>query len=142
MLSAGVAELLGTTVPGLSWEPGGIYADTQIGVTVEQLPTSPDLAVAVLTATGGHSDSALPWDNPGLQVRVRGDRDPRTSWQIAKDCYSALQGLENLTLPDGTWLGLAVCDGQPIPSAPDESGRWQWVITVTCDIAAPTAHRY
>lgn len=142
MLSYALAEHLGTTVPGLTWAPTGIYPPGTVGVYVEHLPADPDVAVAVLTADGIESDSLLPWDQPTLQVRVRGDRDVRTSQQIAQAIYSTLHGLHDTELPDGTWLGLAVCSGSgPTPSAPDDEGRWQWVVGVDAEVYAPTAHR-
>ncbi len=142
-LAEGVAGWLGEHVPGLAWQADGSpYPDGVVGIYCEQLPSGPDVAVAVLTSSGQPSDSLLGWDMPALEVRVRGDRDPRTSRDIAQQIYSALHGLASCELPDGTWLGLAVClNSGPVASAPDESGRWQWVVSVDCEVQALTEHR-
>lgn len=142
MLSAAVAEWLGGNVAGLAWSATQIYTSAQVGVAVEHLPAEPDVAVAVLTADGRASDSAVAWDQPRLDIRIRGDRDVRTSRQLAWAIYSALHGLSNVELPGGIWLGLAVCDSSgPVASAPDDEGRWQWSVAVDCDVLAPTANR-
>ncbi|MCK9896974.1 minor capsid protein [Frankia sp. AgB32] len=142
-LAEGVAGWLGGNVPGLTWQSdGSAYPDGTVGIYAEQLPSGPDVAVAVLTSSGQPSDSLLGWDMPALEVRVRGDRDPRTSQGIAQQIYSALHGLADVELPDGTWLGLAVClDSGPTTSAPDEQGRWQWVVGVDLQVLAPSEHR-
>lgn len=141
-LAEGIAAWLGANVPGLAWQPDGAYPDGTVGLYVEQLPAGPDVAVAVLTTDGQPSDSLLAWDMPALQVRVRGDRSPFGAQQIAQRIYSALHGLSDVELPDGMWLGLATClNSGPTTSAPDEQGRWQWVVGVDLQVMAPTEHR-
>ncbi|MEV6105699.1 minor capsid protein [Streptomyces sp. NPDC051940] len=109
---------------------------------LEAMPSTPGLAV-VLTGYGGpESDSANPYDEPRVQIRVRGAADPRVSRSRAEAIRSELHGLGPLILPDGTHLILAIAmQAAPASMGRDEAGRFEHVVNYRCTVRQPTAHR-
>lgn len=108
----------------------------------DAMPSEPDECV-VLTGYGGpESDSKTPYDEPRVQVRVRGTADPRVSRQRCEAIRSELHGLGPVTLPDGTRLILCVAmQASPQSMGRDDAGRFEHVVNVRCEIRQPTAHR-
>ncbi|MEU2120000.1 minor capsid protein [Streptomyces sp. NPDC016459] len=110
---------------------------------LELMPPEPDEAV-VLTVYDDRAepDSLLPYDEPRVQVRVRGTADPRVSRRRCRAIRSALHGLGPVTLPDGTELILSVClQADAASMGTDENGRHEHIANFRMEIHAPTAHR-
>ena len=110
---------------------------------IESMPSVPGLAI-VLTVydDGRESDSGIGYDEPRMQVRVRGDADPRTSRQVCAAIRSELHGLGPITLPDGTYLHLSVAlQNAPASMGVDESGRHEHVCNFRMGHRSVTAHR-
>lgn len=122
----------------LTYQPDDVGGDCFL----EAMPSTPDAAV-VLTGYGGiESDSLTPYDEPRVQVRVRGGPDPRVSRARAQAIRSELHGLGPLTLPDGTRLILCVAmQADPQSMGRDEAGRFEHVVNYRLTIRQPTAHR-
>ena len=125
----------------LTFDATGTTGDTFIEIAP---PQTPDQAVT-LTVTGGvESDSKLPYDEPIVQVRVRGaaSGDPRSSRDRATKIRAALHGLSDVTLPDGTYLTLAVAV-QPAPQSigQDDTHRYEHVFDLRCEILNATDNR-
>ncbi|MFF4989628.1 minor capsid protein [Streptosporangium saharense] len=117
--------------------PGG-------NVFLAVLPSTPDVALAVALYGGAESDARNSWDEPRLQVRVRGTAtDARVAEQRAQAVYDAMHGLgyRHLT-PGGTWLQLALgVNGGPAYLSRDENGRHEYVINFRCDLQRSTPNR-
>ena len=106
------------------------------------MPQSPDQAVSLTVAGGTEADSALPYDEPLIQIRVRGTQDPRVSRDRCASIRSALHGLSDMTLPDGTYLVLAVAvQAAPQSMGKDDLNRHEHVIDLRCEILNATDNR-
>lgn len=124
----------------------GIYrADGTPGSTIflASLPSAPDEAIAIGRYGGAEADGRLPYDEPRLQFRVRGDAaDVRAAEDRAQAVYDALHGLGMRMLPGGTWLQLAVgAQGGPIYIGPDQTGRPEYTVNVRVEVRRPTPQR-
>lgn len=110
---------------------------------LESMPSAPDV-VTVLTLydDGVEPDSLLPYDEPRLQVRVRGTRNPRISRALCSRIRSELHGLGPVVLPDGTEVILAVAlSGAPGSLGVDSSQRHEHVANFRIEIVSRTTHR-
>ncbi|MBF8186321.1 hypothetical protein ITP53_11285 [Nonomuraea sp. K274] len=107
------------------------------------LPPSPDSALAVAQYVGRESDAGNPWDEPYIQVRVRGPAvDVRVAEQRAQDVYDRLHGVGRRALAGGTWLQLAIgTQSGPYPIGPDEQGRPEFTVNFRVDVDRPTPNR-
>ncbi|MGK5531535.1 minor capsid protein [Streptomyces sp. URMC 129] len=121
----------------VTYDTTGTTGDLFIGT----MPPEPDAAVALTRYGGERPDPRLPYDEPRVQVRVRGGPDPRVSEARAYAIYDALHGLSSVTLPDGTYL--VTCEALQTPAAMgrDESGRHEHVTNYELTVLAPTTHR-
>jgi hypothetical protein len=113
-----------------------------------QLPPDPDEAVSV-TAYGANpveGDWMLGYDEPTVQVHIRGTDDPRTAESRAGAVYAAWQGLAHTTLAadtdDEVRLILATCQQTgPVYLGTDDLGRHEFVVNLALHVRAQTAHR-
>jgi hypothetical protein len=124
---------------------GTYKADGTAGGTIylHELPQGPDVALAVSEYGLAEADAKLPYAEPGIQVRVRGDAgDFRTAERLAKQVWDALHGLGGRTLAGGTWLQLALCQqSAPMPLGRDGNGRPEWTVNARCEIEQSTPNR-
>jgi hypothetical protein len=132
----GLARLL-DAAGHVTYDPDGTSGD----LFIEDMPPTPDAAVALWLYDGPAPDARNAYDTPRLQVRVRGGPDPRPSRARAWAIYSELHGLAGVELADGTWLTLAAARGTPAPMGRDSSGRHEHVVNFDLDVSAPTKHR-
>lgn len=140
-----MADILDGIAQHLAARGHGTYGPDLVGATIclEQMPSTPDEVVVLTIYDGGaaESDSLLGYDEPRMQVRVRGTTDPRVSRTRALALYSELHGLGPVTLPDGTELILAVAL-QPVSSlGVDDNRRHEHVFNVRMEHRSITAHR-
>ncbi|MBZ6258128.1 minor capsid protein [Streptomyces olivaceus] len=117
----------------LTYDPTGVTGDTFVGT----MPAKPDRAVSLTLYGPSTTEARDDADTARLQVRVRGDNDPRTSERRCLALRDALHGLAGVELPDGTWLVLATAP-RPSPLGPDANGRHEHVTNAAIDYAAPT----
>lgn len=110
---------------------------------LESMPASPDEAVVLTIYDDGREpDSLLGYDEPRVQVRVRGTQDPRVSRQRCAAIRNELHGLGPLTLPDGTRLILSVAlQNAPASIGIDQLGRHEHVCNFRMEIRAISTHR-
>ncbi|NUK07463.1 hypothetical protein HRW18_05425 [Streptomyces lunaelactis] len=123
----------------VTYDPDGVEGDCFI----ESMPPRPGIAVVLTVYDDGREpDSLLAYDEPRMQVRVRGDADPRTSRRLCKRIRSALHGLGPVTLPNGIELILSVClQGAPASLGVDTNGRHEHVANHRMEHRSITAHR-
>lgn len=129
----------------LSYEPASATGDTFIG----HLPSSPDVAVMVMPydAEPLPERGSLPWDEPILQLMVRGaPDDPITPYATARALYEALQGLRYTTFDEGGDDQIFVVSARCLQSDAfhldvDENRRHRYVVNVAVHVRAATAHR-
>ena len=110
---------------------------------IDTMPSQPDEAVALSTYDDGREpDSKLGYDEPRVQVRVRGTKDPRVSRQRCNAVYAELHGLGDVTLPDGTVLILSVAlQNGPVSIGIDQLGRHEHVANFRMEHRSVTEHR-
>lgn len=123
----------------VDYDPTGATGDCFL----EAMPQTQagDLAVVLTLYDGMEADSKLPYDEPRLQVRVRGTPDPRVSRARAQGIYSQLNGLGPIQLPDGTRLQLCYAMQTPASMGIDSLGRHEHTTNYQVEIVAPTVHR-
>lgn len=138
----GLAAYLGTLGVGLTYRESSGYLDTEVGVVIGPLPAAPPEVVGVTAYGGRESDTRLPYDEPSVQLRVRGTPDERVSRDRAQALYDALHGAGPLTLPDGTRVQLIVgAQSGPITLGLDSAGVHEHTVNFRVEIRRVTAHR-
>ncbi|GGM76902.1 hypothetical protein GCM10012275_54490 [Longimycelium tulufanense] len=123
---------------------GEYRVDGSVGgnIYLAALPQSPDVALAVALYGGSESDSKLGYDEPRVQVRVRGTTDPRIGEQRAQDVYDALHGLAERWLAGGTLLLSCIgVQAGPIPMGRDGNGRFEYSVNFRAELRRPTINR-
>lgn len=109
---------------------------------MEAMPSTPGECV-VLTGYGGPApDGLLPYDQPRVQVRVRGTTDPRVSRRRAQAIRSELHGLGHVFLPDGTnVISCEALQAAPESFGVDDNRRHEHVVNFEFEIRETTVHR-
>lgn len=143
MLSAATAKHLALSVTGLVYESD----DDEVPDTVfhEHMPSSPDTAVAVMSAGGRPQPTLGAHDFPSVQVLVRA-LDAQTGHDLAMAIYGELHGLDRSTLDDGGddevfVIGCTATQSAPIPLGKDANQRQEWSLNFDLTIDAPSTHR-
>jgi hypothetical protein len=138
-LAEGIALYL-TAKSLLTYGPDGTGGDTFL----DDMPSAPDQAIALTLyeASNSEPDSLLGYDEPRLQVRVRGTQDATVSRDRCRAIYEELHGLGPIVLPDGTRLILCVAlQHGPAALGKDANGRHEHVCNFRAEIRSVTAHR-
>ena len=114
---------------------------------VNRLPDAPHLAVMV-KQTGGHflmDGKALGYDEPTLQLLVRGTKDPSTGAALAQSLYDHYHGLHGVTLdPTGEAVRLIDCtclQSGPVHIGTEESGRHLYSLNLALHVRNATPNR-
>ncbi|WP_028814429.1 minor capsid protein [Streptomyces flavidovirens] len=109
---------------------------------IESMPSSPDTVIVFTIYGGGESDSLLGYDEPNVQLRVRGTKNPKISRQRCAAIRDELHGLGPVVLPDGTQLILSVAlQAAPASMGVDSVGRHEHVCNFRMEIRNITTHR-
>lgn len=121
-----------------TYVPDGVGGDLML----EHMPQAPEECV-VLTGYGGpEADSRLGYDEPSVQVRVRGGQDPRISRDRCAAIRSELHGLGPVTLPGGVRLISCIAvQASPASMGVDALGRHEHVCNFRAEIRSVTTHR-
>lgn len=99
-LTAAVAAYLAAGSVG-TWKPNTPYIDSDpTPIVLQSMPGAPDSVLVIadysISDEYADSDSVI-----GLQVTMRGDRDPRTVAALSDAVFDRLQGLQGLDFPGG-----------------------------------------
>ena len=130
MLASEVAEWIGTNVTSCSFDTTGVTGN----VFISTMPSSPDTVVMV-SEYGGIVDDKNPFSDINVQARVRGTKDPRVSYNIAKEIFDELQGLTNTTLiSSGSSVIKVVAQNTPIDIGRDDNGRHEWTVNFNIEV--------
>lgn len=140
MMHRDLAQWLGANITGLKYHatnPAGV------NVFVDHMPSQPDRAVGVFTLPGTEADSKLPYDDPGVELLIRGEGgSPTWALDTWRAVYHKLHGLRYVTLPGGTVLVYAlVVQSSPVRLGQDENGRHQYAMNVRTEVRNPTQER-
>lgn len=137
-LITGCAEDLAAAGIGV-WRPDGpAYATDEIGIVDRAVPTSPDriitLADYVVASPPGLADITQ-----GLQIRVRGTKDPRVARDIGDAIFDLLDSAERLI-----WGGIPIVQVYRQSYAAlgaDSNGRWESSHNYYVEAMRPTSNR-
>lgn len=116
----------------------GVYApdDTTGTIFLAALPEQPAQAIAVAQYGGPESDAKLGYDQPSIQIRVRGlDTDATDANRTAQRVYDTLHGLSSITLPGGIWLANCIgTQGGPVYIGRDLSARHEYTVNFRMEV--------
>ena len=130
MLASEVAEWIGDNITNCSFDSTGVTGN----VFISTMPSSPDTVVMV-SEYGGTVDDKNPFSDINVQARVRGTKDPRVSYNIAKEIFDELQGLTNTTLiSSGSRVIKVVAQNTPIDIGRDDNGRHEWTVNFNIEV--------
>lgn len=138
-LLSGVAQYL--VIGGVgTWRPDGAYLPADVDPIIRtSVPGTPD-RVIVLTPYTVSDDVSLSDSVQGLQVRLRGTKDPRTVESMEDAVFDRLHGAHGVTLPGGLRLVMAERkSGTPLGT--DGNGRHQRTSNFHLTVHRPSAHR-
>ncbi|WP_431892657.1 minor capsid protein [Micromonospora haikouensis] len=136
-LLTGLAEHLAVAGAG-TWRASGVYAADEIGIIIRGIPTTPD-RIITLAAYPVASPPGLADITQGVQIRIRGTRDPRVAEDLGDAIFDLLDSAGALTLG-----GIAVVDiyRQSYTSlGADTGGRWEASHNYYVEAMRPTSHR-
>ena len=136
-LLTGLAEHLATAGAGV-WRASGVYQPDEVGIVIRSIPQRPDqvitLAAYPVSSTPGLADVTV-----GVQIRVRGTKDPRTAEDLGDAIFDALDSAEGLD-----WGGIPVVQvyRQSYSAlGADDAGRWEISSNYYVEAMRPTQHR-
>ena len=130
MLASEVAEWIGTNVTSCSFDTTGVSGN----VFISTLPSSPDTVVMV-SEYNGIVDDKNPFSDINVQTRIRGTKDPRVGYNIAKEIFDELQGLTNTTLiSSGKHVVKVNALNTPIDIGRDDNGRHEWTVNFQIEV--------
>lgn len=122
----------------------GIYVPGSLTTTIflGQLPTDPEVAIAIAPYPGLAGNAHIGHDQPRVQYAVRGGLDPRVAEDLAQRIYDDMVGLRRRTLTSGAQLVLC----HPVQSGPiwmptEERGRTRYIVNLALHLHRPTVHR-
>jgi hypothetical protein len=113
---------------------------------LNHLPAQPNVAVMV-KQTGGNpvpAGGSLGYDEPTVQLLVRGTRDPRSGAALADALYSEMQGLRGTIDPTGENVYVARClaaQSAPVHIGVDENERHLYSLNFALHVRNITQHR-
>lgn len=138
-LLSGVAAHLAAGGIG-TWKPSGAYLPTDLNpIFVTAVPATPD-RVIVLTPYTVSDDASMSDSVQGMQVRLRGTKDPRTVQDIDDRIFDRLHGAHGVTLPGG--MRLVMCERRSgTPLGTDGNGRHERTSNYHLTVHRPSAHR-
>ncbi len=137
MLEVGLAKHLDDQGV-LTFDETGVSGNTFLNV----LPSEPDEAVGIYGQGGPQPSPKFVEQDGDVQFLVRGTRDPRTAQSLAESIFNELQGLDHITLPDGTELiEIHSLQAKPIHIGRDDNGRHKFSLNYRARHEAETKHR-
>lgn len=137
-LLAGLAVDLQAAGIGV-WRPDGpSYTVDEVGIVIRGIPSNPDriitLAPYVVASPTGQADFTQ-----GVQVRVRGTKDPRVAEDLGDAIFDLLDSATGLT-----WRGIPIVQVYRQSYAAlgaDANGRWEISHNYYVEAMRPTANR-
>lgn len=143
MLVAALAKYITAQITELTFDETG----TTGNVFIATMPSSPDLAVAVMPTGGLVQPDFTPERIPTPQLLVRSVRhDPRPGLTLATRLLEALDGLDLVTLDPGgvdetRLIGCTATQSAPTSLGLDDNRRHEWSLNFTCRTWEPSTLR-
>ena len=123
----------------LTYDPNGVTGDTFIDL----MPSKPDNAIAVLTGVPRPGSVKHGYDQPAVQIIVRGKRDPRIAKQRTQDIYDELQGFSSGVFVTGViWVvSCMAAQSGPIRLGVDDNNRHEFSLNFDLEVKNDTKYR-
>lgn len=121
-----------------TWRTSGAYQSDEVGIVLRSIPQTPD-RVVTLAAYPVASAPGMADVTQGIQIRVRGTRDPRVADDLADAIFDALDSAQGLR-----WRDVPVVQvyRQSYTSlGQDSAGRWELSSNYYVEAMRPTNHR-
>lgn len=108
-----------------------------------KMPTAPDRCVVLARYGGTESRLADNYDEPRVQFRCRGPAaDARIAERDAELLYNAFNGLQDITLPGGTFLSLMVgLQAGPVYIGQDANDRAEYTVNFRTEVSRTALNR-
>ncbi|MBM7767359.1 minor capsid protein [Glutamicibacter nicotianae] len=136
-LLTGAGEFLHAENVGM-WNTTGVFGPNDTAITIDQLPTDQDKAIALTlypVTDSGNTDSVV-----GLQLRIRGGRNDRVSVKnIADRAFDALHDLKHTTWGGIPIIRIARQSGTNLP--PDSNNRQEATENYYLQLVRSGTHR-
>ena len=137
----GLAEQLAADGFG-QWSPDSPYPPGVVGIVVGPLAPDPEHLIGLTTYQGPDTDDLLGYDQPNVQLRVRGDADARTSRLRSHALWERYGGASGWRLPNGLWVVLVTpLQGGPIDAGRNPAGRYEHTVNLSVLHQRATPHR-
>lgn len=135
----GLAQLLAADGVGI-YRATGVYANTEVGIVIGAMPTSPPAVVALIPYPLS-DDPTLSDSVQGMQVRCRAaSYDPRDVADLADLAFESLHGRGGIDLSPTARLVFAERTSG-IPLGDDSNGRPEWADSYQLTLHRPSRHR-
>lgn len=116
----------------------GTFDETGVSGTIyiACMPQTPDEVISIYPTGGGTSDGKLQYDNPTIQIMVRGTANPIQAATLAQGIYDKLQGFHHdYLIAGGYWiLNCIGLQSAPIHIGRDETGRHEFSLNFQLEI--------
>lgn len=135
--AGGIAGIVAGASIG-TWSPDAAYADSDVGIVIGDLPETPSQGIAldpyVISDDPTLDDSIL-----AIEVRCRGDLDPRTVLRRDAAIFDRLQGLAAIAFGDVYVVVMWRQSNSPLVR--DANRRWESSSTYYARVNWPSRHR-
>lgn len=91
-LPESIAQYLENRGFGAYRDSDQVFGPNEVGIAIESVPSTPNQVICITQYAGATVDSQLPWDEPRIQLRVRGTPDPSISRNTAQALYDLFHG--------------------------------------------------
>ena len=138
MLIVEIAKYLHNNNLGIFDETG-----TSGNIFISVLPSKPEQCISIYQTGGATADVKLGYDNPTIQLIVRGTGHPKNSYDKALDIYNQLHGLSALEfIPGGSWIVSCIgLQSGPAYIGQDKNGRHEHSLNFILDVRNKSINR-
>lgn len=136
-LLTGLATHLAAAGIGL-WRPTGAYQPGETAIIIRAIPATPDriITLAAYPAGAAPGNASI---TTGIQIRLRGSKDPRDVDDLADAIFDLL---DSSGPHDWNGVGVSQVYRQSYATlGADSTGRWERSENYYTDAERPTAHR-
>ena len=109
---------------------------TSGNIFISTIPPLPDECICIFPTGGPTGDAKLNYDNPNIQIWIRGTQHPLTGLEKANQVYKALQGFNGQAFASGGHY-IVDCLGiqsYPIHIGKDDNERHEYSLNFSLEI--------
>lgn len=119
------------------------YADDETGIVLGAWPSHPDRVVVLTPYGGSEADAQLGYDEPHVQLRVRGTDDVSAAFGAALAIYDDWHGLGPIVVPTGhEVMSIVGLQSGPVSVGWDDNGRYAHTLNFRVEWRNNTDNRH